>query len=104
LWAVIGIAGIAGLVLYGWTLWKLPDRMHLRGAQDRYNARVLVISAGGAFAVAADLTRANLRDVRGLLGEQLQVSRTGEFPDLTGRFDRPRWSRTPGPRDQAADG
>jgi len=52
----------------------------------------------------ADLTRANLRDVRGLRGEQLQASRTGEFPDLTGKFDRPRWSRTPGPRDQAADG
>jgi uncharacterized protein YjbI with pentapeptide repeats len=54
-WAIIGVAGIAGLVLYGWMLWKLPDRMHLHGAQDRYNARLLVISAGGAFAVVAGL-------------------------------------------------
>jgi hypothetical protein len=47
----------------------------------------------------ADMTKAKLRDVRGLLGEQLEQARTDVSPRLQGKFDRPRWHRTPGPRD-----
>jgi hypothetical protein len=52
---MLGVAGIAGAVLYGLALWKIPDSMHLHGAQDRYNARILVVSVGGAVVVGIGL-------------------------------------------------
>ena len=42
-------------VAYGLALWKAPALMHAKGAQDRYDARVLVISVGGAVVVGAGL-------------------------------------------------
>jgi len=54
-WLVAGVLGVAGAVLYAWALWKIPDRMHLQSAQDRYNARILVISVGGAVVVVIGL-------------------------------------------------
>jgi hypothetical protein len=54
-WAALAVAAVAGVTLYGWALWKIPDRMHLHSAQDRYNARLLVISVGGAFIVVVGL-------------------------------------------------
>jgi uncharacterized protein YjbI with pentapeptide repeats len=52
---MLAVAGVAGLLLYAWALWKIPDRMHLHAAQDRYNARILVISVGGGFVVVMGL-------------------------------------------------
>src|SRR5258708_38881214 len=52
---LLGAAGVAAVALYAWALWKVPDRMHLHDAQDRYNARILVISAGGAVVVVIGL-------------------------------------------------
>jgi hypothetical protein len=42
----------------------------------------------------AGLTKADLRDVRGLLGEQLQQSANDAYSSLQGKFDRPRWDHT----------
>jgi uncharacterized protein YjbI with pentapeptide repeats len=50
-----GVVLAAAAVLYVLALWKVPDLMHLRTAQDRYNSRVLVISSGGAVVVATGL-------------------------------------------------
>lgn len=52
---LVGVVLAAGAVFYILALWKVPDLMHLRKAQDRYNSRVLVISAGGAVVVAIGL-------------------------------------------------
>jgi uncharacterized protein YjbI with pentapeptide repeats len=46
---------IAVAVVYGLALWKAPDWMHASKAADRYSARILVISLGGAVVVAAGL-------------------------------------------------
>ena len=54
-WALLAAAVLAGIALYSWVLWKIPDQMHLHNPQDRYNARLLVISAGGAIVVGAGL-------------------------------------------------
>lgn len=54
-WAILAVVAVAVVVLYGWALWKIPDRMHLHTAQDRYNARLLVISVGGAFVIVVGL-------------------------------------------------
>lgn len=54
-WAMLATAALAGIALYGWVLWKIPDRMHLHSPQDRYNARLLVISVGGALVVIIGL-------------------------------------------------
>lgn len=54
-WALLAAAVLAGIALYGWVLWKIPDRMHLHNPQDRYDARLLVISVGGAIVVGAGL-------------------------------------------------
>jgi hypothetical protein len=54
-WAMLSTAALAGTALYAWALWKAPDLMHLRSAQDRYNARILVISVGGAVVVGVGL-------------------------------------------------
>jgi len=54
-WSMLAAAALAGIALYGWVLWKIPDRMHLHNPQDRYNARLLVISVGGALIVVIGL-------------------------------------------------
>ena len=54
-WLILGLIGVAGALLYAWALWKIPDRMDLHNAQDRYNARILVISVGGAVVVMIGL-------------------------------------------------
>src|SRR5258706_1276637 len=54
-WLMLGLVGAAGAVLYAWALLKIPDRMHLHDPQDRYNARILVISVGGAVVVGLGL-------------------------------------------------
>ncbi|WP_433136415.1 pentapeptide repeat-containing protein [Actinomadura nitritigenes] len=51
--AVIGLGALA--VVYAVALWKMPDWMHQRDAKDRHNARLLVVSAGGAVVVAVSL-------------------------------------------------
>src|SRR5262249_43685057 len=47
-WAAAGILALAAATAYGVALWKAPHWMHATTAQARYNARVLVISVGGA--------------------------------------------------------
>jgi hypothetical protein len=54
-WAIAGIVGLAGVVAYGVALWRAPGWMHAPTPQDRYNARVLVISVGGAIVVLVGL-------------------------------------------------
>jgi uncharacterized protein YjbI with pentapeptide repeats len=54
-WTLLVIAAIAALMLYVWALWQAPDRMHLHSPQNRYNARLLVISVGGAVVVGVGL-------------------------------------------------
>jgi uncharacterized protein YjbI with pentapeptide repeats len=54
-WALLAAVVLAGIALYSWVLWKIPDQMHLHNPQDRYNARLLVISVGGAIVVGAGL-------------------------------------------------
>ncbi|MFC4048290.1 pentapeptide repeat-containing protein [Actinomadura syzygii] len=55
--AGLGLVGLA--VVYGMALWKMPAWMGLEGkggdAKDRHNARLLVVSAGGAVVVAVSL-------------------------------------------------
>jgi hypothetical protein len=47
--------GLAAVAAYGAALWRAPGWMHATTAQDRYNARVLVISIGGAIVVLTGL-------------------------------------------------
>jgi hypothetical protein len=51
-WALAGILGLAVVVV---ALWRAPEWMHAIKPQDRYNARVLVISVGGAIVVLTGL-------------------------------------------------
>jgi pentapeptide repeat protein len=54
-WALAGILGLAAVVAYGVALWRAPGWMHATTAQAAYNARVLVISVGGAIVVLTGL-------------------------------------------------
>jgi Pentapeptide repeats (8 copies) len=54
-WALAGILGLAAATAYGVALWRAPGWEHATTAQDRYNARVLVISIGGAIVVGTGL-------------------------------------------------
>jgi uncharacterized protein YjbI with pentapeptide repeats len=54
-WAVAAILALAAATAYGVALWKAPGWVHASKPQDRYNARVLVISVGGALVVGAGL-------------------------------------------------
>jgi hypothetical protein len=47
--------GLAAAVAYGVALWRAPGWMHATTAQAAYNARVLVISVGGAIVVGTGL-------------------------------------------------
>jgi ribosomal protein L27 len=50
---------VACAVGYGVALWRVPDWTNLKGssdvARDRHNARLLVVSVGGAIVVAGGL-------------------------------------------------
>lgn len=45
----------AAAITYALALWKVPDLIHVRAPQDRYNARLLVVSIGGAVVVGVGL-------------------------------------------------
>jgi hypothetical protein len=51
--AAVGLAVLA--VVYAIALWRMPDWMHQHDPKDRHNARLLVVSAGGAVVVAVSL-------------------------------------------------
>jgi pentapeptide repeat protein len=54
-WTLAAILALAAAAVYGLALWRAPDWMHGTTPQDRYNARVLVISIGGAIVVGTGL-------------------------------------------------
>jgi hypothetical protein len=54
-WTLAAILALAAATAYGVALWRAPGWMHATTPQDRYNARVLVISVGGAIVVGAGL-------------------------------------------------
>jgi hypothetical protein len=54
-WTLAAILTLVAVAAYGVALWRAPSWMHATTAQDRYNARVLVISVGGAIVVGAGL-------------------------------------------------
>jgi uncharacterized protein YjbI with pentapeptide repeats len=54
-WTVAAILALAAATAYGVALWNVPEWMHATTPQDRYNARVLVVSVGGAIVVGAGL-------------------------------------------------
>jgi len=54
-WTLAAILALAAATIYGVALWRAPGWMHATTAQDRYNARVLVISVGGAIVVGTGL-------------------------------------------------
>ena len=54
-WTLAAILGLAAVAAYGVALWRAPGWMHATTPQDRYNARVLVISVGGAIVVGTGL-------------------------------------------------
>jgi len=54
-WTLAVIVGLPAAAAYGVALWKAPDWMHATASQARYNARVLVISVGGAIVVGTGL-------------------------------------------------
>ncbi|MFF0523451.1 pentapeptide repeat-containing protein [Actinomadura nitritigenes] len=51
--AGLGLAALAAM--YVIALWRMPDWMHQHDPKDRHNARLLVVSAGGAVVVAVSL-------------------------------------------------
>jgi hypothetical protein len=79
-WSVAAILALAAVTTYAVALWKAPGWAHATTPQDRYNARVLVISVGGAIVVGAGLlyTARNYR-----------LSRRGQVTDrFTAALDR----------------
>jgi hypothetical protein len=54
-WILVAVLALAAATVYGVALWRAPGWMHATTAQDRYNARVLVISVGGALVVGTGL-------------------------------------------------
>jgi hypothetical protein len=54
-WILIAILGLAAVAAYGVALLRAPGWMHVTKPQDRYNARLLVISVGGAIVVLTGL-------------------------------------------------
>jgi hypothetical protein len=71
-WTLGVILGLAAAAAYGVALWRVPGWMHASTAQDRYDARVLVISVGGAIVVGTGL----LYTARGY-----RLSRRGQVTD-----------------------
>ena len=54
-WILAAVLALAAATVYGVALWRAPGWMHATTPQDRYNARVLVISVGGAIVVGTGL-------------------------------------------------
>lgn len=54
-WTLAAILALAAVAAYGLALWRAPDWMHVTKPQNRYNARILVISVGGAIVVGTGL-------------------------------------------------
>jgi hypothetical protein len=54
-WTLAAILALAAATAYGVALWQAPGWAHATTPQDRYNARVLVISVGGAIVVGTGL-------------------------------------------------
>src|SRR5262249_4788024 len=54
-WILLAILGLGAAIVYGVALWRAPGWMHATTAQAAYNARVLVISVGGAIVVGTGL-------------------------------------------------
>jgi hypothetical protein len=71
-WTLAAILALAALAAYGVALRRAPDWMHAITAQDRYNTRVLVISAGGAIVVGTGLA---------YTARNYRLSRRGQVPD-----------------------
>src|SRR5262245_10565207 len=70
--AVTVILFLAAVAAYGLALWKVPDWMHLTKPQNRHNARLLVISVGGALVVLTGLL---------YTARNYQLSRRGQVTD-----------------------
>ena len=71
-WTLAAVLGLAAAVAYAVALWRAPGWMHATTAQAAYNARVLVISVGGAIVVGTGL----LYTARGY-----RLSRRGQVTD-----------------------
>jgi hypothetical protein len=54
-WLVATVFVVVGAAAYGLALWRVPSWMHARSSQDRYDARLLVVSVGGAVVVGLGL-------------------------------------------------
>ncbi|MGI5204753.1 pentapeptide repeat-containing protein [Spirillospora sp. CA-108201] len=50
-----GVGMVALTAAYAVALWRMPDWMHQHDPKDRHNARLLVVSAGGAVVVTVSL-------------------------------------------------
>jgi hypothetical protein len=56
-WTLAATLALASAAVYGLALWRAPGWRHANTPQDRYNARVLVISVGGAIVVGTGLPK-----------------------------------------------
>ena len=54
-WILGAVLTLVAAAIYGVALWRAPGWLHATTAQDRYNARFLVISVGGAIVVGTGL-------------------------------------------------
>jgi uncharacterized protein YjbI with pentapeptide repeats len=54
-WTLVVILGLVAAAAYAVALWRAPGWEHATTAQDRYDARLLVISVGGAIVVLTGL-------------------------------------------------
>jgi hypothetical protein len=71
-WTLAAILALGAVAAYGLALWRAPGWMHATTPQDRYNARVLVISVGGAIVVGTGLL---------YTARNYQLSRRGQVTD-----------------------
>jgi hypothetical protein len=70
-WTLAAVLALAGATAYGLALWRAPGWMHATTPQEGYNARVLVISIGGAIVGAGLLYTAR----------NYRLSRRGQVTD-----------------------
>jgi hypothetical protein len=76
-WTLAAIVALAAAAAYSRALWRAPGWTHATTAQDRYNARVLVISVGGAIVIGTGLlyTARNYRlSRRGQITDQFTIA------------------------------
>ncbi|WP_344409116.1 hypothetical protein, partial [Actinomadura nitritigenes] len=52
---LLGLSLVGLAAAYAVALWRMPEWMHQHDPEDRHNARLLVVSAGGAVVVAVSL-------------------------------------------------